>query len=179
MVFHFFSVKGIQSFKYGMLDYDNLLHMRGLDLPLLNYHPFREDGKIIWTNFKLFAKQFTDIYYKHDFDVQADEELQVRHFLFRWLCSFSKLKGYCSLVKTFPGVPKNKCLCKRVAKRRLQANHNIIIQVWKTCFLYKKLWSGVSLPVYYDFLNFGFLVTFALNSNNKVRLFLLRTKNGP
>ena len=33
----------------------------------------------------------------------------------------------------------------------------IIIQVWKyTCFLYKKPRSGVSLPVSYDFLNFGF-----------------------
>ena len=43
---------------------------------------------------------------------------------------------------------ENKCLCKRVAKRRLQANHN-----------YSSLKIHVfsfSLPVSYDFLNFGF-----------------------
>ena len=45
----------------------------------------------------------------------------------------------------------------------------IIIQVWKK---YKKLWT---LEPSYDFLNLHFLVTFALDANNKVSLFLIGT----
>lgn len=70
------TVHGVQSFKYGMLDFNNILRARGLDSNFLKYHPFRDDGRVIWSTFQRFANQLTNIYYKSDLDVRGDAELQ-------------------------------------------------------------------------------------------------------
>lgn len=63
-------------YHYGLLAYDELLRTRGLDSQRIRYHPFREDGKILWEAFQLFAEDFVDVFYRSDADVAEDEELQ-------------------------------------------------------------------------------------------------------
>ena len=67
---------GFKEFRYGLLDYDNLMESRGLKSPHLKYNPFRDDGKLIWTTLQSFSRQFTNMYYKDDWDVLEDAELQ-------------------------------------------------------------------------------------------------------
>lgn len=67
---------GFHKFRYGKLAYDNVLESHGLNSKKLRYHPFRDDGELIWNALKEFSKRFVDLYYKKDGDVTTDKELQ-------------------------------------------------------------------------------------------------------
>ena len=70
------AAKGKSQYHYGILDYNELLKSRGLDSSKLAYHPFRDDGKVLWDEFQDFANAFVEMFYKTDSDVASDSEIQ-------------------------------------------------------------------------------------------------------
>ncbi|XP_066921490.1 polyunsaturated fatty acid 5-lipoxygenase-like isoform X2 [Clytia hemisphaerica] len=58
-------------------DFNHQLKRNGLaDEDLIRYHPYRDDGKLIWNEIKTFAKKYVKLYYKSNEDVIYDNELQ-------------------------------------------------------------------------------------------------------
>ncbi|XP_068762352.1 polyunsaturated fatty acid 5-lipoxygenase-like isoform X1 [Montipora capricornis] len=58
-------------------DYRNNIKKRGLDeIKVLPYFPYRDDGYQILTVIEALVKDYVDLYYKQDRDIQEDSELQ-------------------------------------------------------------------------------------------------------
>jgi len=60
----------------GFKNLDRFLQKYGLDTPVLETYPWREDAKLIWEAQGSWVRSYIDIYYTSDEDVRADVELR-------------------------------------------------------------------------------------------------------
>jgi arachidonate 15-lipoxygenase len=83
-----FAVEGVRSYPFNDSMLPDTLKRRGVDdRNLLPDYPYRDDGLLIWYAIRHWVKDYLNIYYRSDADVECDSELQ------NWLSELLSVDG--------------------------------------------------------------------------------------
>lgn len=67
--------EGMRTYNFKDKAFPNDIKKRDMDDPNL-FYPYRDDGKLLWDAIHEFVREYVNVYYKSDRDVQEDFELQ-------------------------------------------------------------------------------------------------------